>query len=146
MRYFLEVYEIANYVDNTTPYSAQRNYQFVIEELEKSSAILFKWLGNNFMKVNTDKSHLLLSGNTKLASNIDNNTIESGMKQELLGITIDSNLSFEEHVNNICKKASQKLNAQTSISSYMDIQKRRAIMKSFVTSQFSCCSLVKAIV
>ena len=123
MFYFLEDYEIANYADDTTPYSAQRNHQFVIEELEKSSAILFKWLGNNFMKVNTDKSHLLLSGNTKLASNIDNNTIESEMKQELLGITIDPNLSFEEHVNNICKKASQKLNALARISSFMDIQK-----------------------
>ena len=111
MFYFLGDYEIANYADDTTPYSAQRNHQFVIEELEKSSAILFKWLGNNFMKVNTDKSHLLLSGNTKLASNIDNNTIESEMKQELLGIIIDSKLSFEEHVHNICKKASLKLNA-----------------------------------
>ena len=109
MLYFLGDYEIANYADDTTPYSAQRNHQFVIEELEKSSAILFKWLGNNFMKVNTDKSHLLLFGNTKLASNMDNNTIESEMKQELLGITTDSNLSFEEHANNICKKASRKL-------------------------------------
>ena len=93
------------------------------------------------MKVNTDKSHLLLSGNTKLTSNIDNNITESEMKQKLLGITIDSNLSFEEHVNNICKKASQKLNALASISSYMDIQKQRASMESFITSQFSSCPL-----
>ena len=59
------------------------------------------------------------------------------MKQELLGITIGSNLSFEKHVSNICKKASQKLNALARISSSMDIQKRRAIMKSFITSQLS---------
>ena len=59
------------------------------------------------------------------------------MKQELLGTTIDSNLSFEQHVSNIYKKASQKLNALARISSSMDIQKRRAIMKSFITSQLS---------
>ena len=75
--YFFEDYEISNYADDTTPYSAQRSHQFVIEELEKSSAILFEWLENDFMKVNTDKSHLLLSGNTKLTSNIDNNITES---------------------------------------------------------------------
>ena len=126
MFYFLEDYEISNYADDTTPYSAQRNHQFVIKELEKSFAILFKWLGNNFMKVNPDKSHLLLSRNTKQTSNIDNNIIKSEMKQELLGITLDSNLSFEEHVNDICRKASQKLNTLTRISSYMDIQKRRS--------------------
>ena len=70
------------------------------------------------MKVSTDKSHLLLSGNTKLASNFNNNTIESEMKQELLGITINSNLSFEEHINNICKMANQELDALARISSY----------------------------
>ena len=59
------------------------------------------------------------------------------MKQELLGIKIDSNLSFEQHVSNIYKKASQKLNALARISSSMDIQKQRAIMKSFITSQLS---------
>ena len=135
MFYFLEDYKIDNYADDTTPYGSQRNHQFIIEELEKSSAILFKWPGNNFTKVNTDKSHLLLSGNIKLTSNIDNNITKLEMKKELLGITIESNLSFRGHVNNICKRASLKLNALTRISSYMNIQKRRAIMKSFVTSQ-----------
>ena len=55
MFYFLEDYEIANYTDDTTPYSAQRNHPFVIGELEKSSAILLKWLGNNFIKVNKNE-------------------------------------------------------------------------------------------
>ena len=52
------------------------------------------------------------------------------------------NLSFEEHVSDNSKKASQKLNALTRIPSYMDIQKRRAIMKSFITLQFSYCPSV----
>ena len=60
----------------------------------------------------------------------------------LLGITIDSNLFIEEHVNNLCKKASQKLNASARIPCYMDIQKRRTTMKSFTTSQFGYCPLV----
>ena len=55
---------------------------------------------------------------------------------------IDSRLTFEEHVNNLCKKASQKLNALARISSYMDIPKRRIIFKSFITSQFGYCPLV----
>ena len=131
MFYFMEDYEIANYADDSTPFSDQCSHQAVIEDLEKSSAILFNWLKSNYMKVNTDKSHLLLSGNIKLTSNIDNNIIEYEEKQELLGVIIDSRLTFEEHVNNICKKASQKLNALARISSYMDIPKRRIIFKSF---------------
>ena len=59
----------------------------------------------------------------------------------LLGVTIDSSLSFEKHITNLCKKASQKLNALARISGYMNIQKRRTIMKSFITSQFGYCPL-----
>ena len=141
MFYFLENYELANYADDSTPYSAKRNHKLVIEELETSSSILFKWLQTNYMKVNTDKSHLLLSGNVSLTSNIDNKLIESENEQVLLGVTIDSNLSFEKHINNLCKKASQKLNALARISGYINLQKRRVIMKSFIISQFGYCPL-----
>ena len=141
MFYFLENYELANYADDSTPYSAKRNHKLVIEELETSSFILFKWLQTNYMKVNTDKSHLLLSGNVSLTSNTDNNLIESENEQVLLGVTIDLNLSFEKHINNLCKKASQKLNALARISGYINLQKRRVIMKSFIISQFGYCPL-----
>ena len=60
----------------------------------------------------------------------------------LLGITINSNFTFENHINNICKKASQKLNALVRVAPYMNTQKRRIIMKSFVTSQFGYCPLI----
>ena len=66
----------------------------------------------------------------------------SEKEQMFLGIKIDSNLSFEEHINNLCKKASQKLNALARIACYMDIQKRKSIMKSFITFQFGHCPLV----
>ena len=32
-------------------------------------------------------------------------------KNELLGIILDSKLSFEDHISNLCKNASQKINA-----------------------------------
>ena len=64
MFYFLEDHGIANYADDSTPYSAKTNHKLVTEESEKSSWILFKWLQTNHMKVNTDKSHLFLYGNT----------------------------------------------------------------------------------
>ena len=94
------------------------------------------------MKVNTDKSHLLVFGNVRATTKIDNNYAESEKEQMLLVITIDSNLTFENHINNICKRASQKLNALPRVASYMNIQKRRIIMKSFVTSPFGYCPLI----
>ena len=60
----------------------------------------------------------------------------------LLGITINSNLTFENHINNICKKASQKLNALARVAPYMNMQRRIIIKKSFVTSQSGYCPLI----
>ena len=94
------------------------------------------------MKVNTGKSHLLLSGNSRTTAMVHKSFIELKDEQVLLGITIDSNLTFENHINSICKKASQKLNVPARIAPYINIQKRRTIMMSFVTSQFSYCLLI----
>ena len=92
MFYFLEDFDTANYADDSTPYSGAKSAEFVVSNLEQSSTILFKWLNNNYMKVNTGKSHLLLSGNSRATTTIDNSYIESEDEQALLGITIDSNL------------------------------------------------------
>ena len=94
------------------------------------------------MKVNTGKSHLPVSGNIRATAKIDNNYIESGKEQVLLGITIDSDLTFENHINNICKRASQRLIDLARVAPNMNMQKRRIIMKSFETSQFGYCPLI----
>ena len=93
------------------------------------------------MKVNTDKSHLLVPENVRAMANIDNNYVDSEKEQLLLGITIDSNLIFEKHINNISKRESQKLNVLANHAPYMNMQKQRIIMKSFVKSQFGYCRL-----
>ena len=141
MFYFLEDFDIANYADDSTPYNADKNVEFVVNNLEYSSSILFKWLNDNYVKLNTGKSHLVVSGNVRATAKIDNNYIESEKEQVLLGITIDSNLTFENHINNTCKTASQKLNTLARIAPYMNMQKR-IIMKAFVTSQFGYCPLI----
>ena len=64
------------------------------------------------------------------------------MMKNDLGVTIDNKLSFVKHINNTCDKASQKLNALARISSYMNLNKRKLIMKAFVNSQFGYCPLV----
>ena len=92
---------ILRYMDYSTPYCAGKNAEFVGNNLEQSSIFLFEWFNNNYMKnymkVNTGNSHLLLSGNSRATATTDNSYIESEDEQVLLGITIDSNLTFENH-------------------------------------------------
>ena len=77
MFYFLENFDIANYADDSTPYKADKNIEFAVNNLEHLSTIFFKWLNSNYMKVNTGKSHLLISRNVRAKANTDNNYVES---------------------------------------------------------------------
>jgi len=45
-----------------------------------------------------------------LTFNLEGNQIECESEVILLGVTIDFKLNFNEHISNICKKASRQLN------------------------------------
>ena len=71
---------------------------------------------------------------------IEDFTIKNSTEEKLSEIKCYSNLSFESHVTSLCKTTSQKLHAK--LSHYMDLNKRRNLMKIFITSQFSYCQLI----
>ena len=60
----------------------------------------------------------------------------------LLGVTIDNNLSFSEHVTYLCATANRKLHALSRASKDISLKKHRTLMKSFIISQFSYCPLI----
>ena len=60
----------------------------------------------------------------------------------LLGVTVNKNLKFETHVNEICKKASRKLTALACMARIMPLYKKKILMNSFVQSQFSYCPML----
>ena len=41
----------------------------------------------------------------------------------------DSNLTFENHINNICRAATQNLNVLARVDPYKNMKKRRFFMK-----------------
>ena len=107
-----------------TIYTVKENKESVINILEASSLPLFSCFNNNFMKANSDKSYILLSCSEPSTARIDGSSIESNTKEILLGITIDRDLKFDEHVNNLCKKACQKLNALVRLAPFMNVDKK----------------------
>ena len=140
--YFLVGVAFASYAGDTTPYSANKTNDLVIREIEHFSEVLFKWFYFNYMKMNSEKSHILFSGNDNVSANIDDHIIISEKKNELLGIILDSKASFGDHINKLFKKVSQKLNALAKIAPYICLEKRKTVMKVYIISQFRFCPFV----
>ena len=142
MFYDIDDCDIVSYADDNTPYASSSKLDALINKLEESPNNLFQWFRNNHMKANADKCHLLVTGNYEVSAKINELEIESSKKEKLLGISIDTTLSFEHHITSLCKKASRKLHALARIARYMDFEKRRSLMKEFVISQFDYCPLI----
>ena len=133
---------IASSADDNTPRTSDISLNLVLEKLESSTHNLFRWFKENHMKPCPDKCHLLVTTNALTSVNINGVQITNSTEEKLLGIKFDSKLSFENHGSSLCKKASQILHALTRIANYMNLSKRKALMKTFVISNFNYWPLV----
>ena len=80
------------------------------------------------MKANPDKRLFLVTTNAS-TSVINSFQTTNRTEEKLLIIKFDSKLSFENHVSSLCIKASENW-----IVNYMNLSKRKALMKTFVIS------------
>ena len=69
-------------------------------------------------------------------------TIENSSSEKLLRVTIDAKLNFENHIEQIYAKARAKLKALVRTAPFMNIKKKKVLMKAFFMAQFSYCPLI----
>ena len=79
---------------------------------------ILNWFEFNNLKANASKCHFFLSPYKHTSINVNGSVIKSSNSEKLLGITIDSDITFEEHINTLCRKAIEKLHALSRISQY----------------------------
>ena len=112
---------------------------------------LSDWCKVNGMAINTSKTKLMLitthqrravldSDELLLALNNENlNTIN---KDKILGVTIDNNLAWSSHINQICKKISSNLWLLSRIKQYLSVEHRTQFYKTYIQPHIDYCNLV----
>ena len=115
--YECEDSNVASYADDTTLYSCATDIPSVALEVQASATKLFRWFKSNHLKANPGKSPILLSTNKLEIVSIYGNPLAASSDEKLLGVTIDSELKFENHIKELCLKVSKKINALCRISS-----------------------------
>ena len=58
---FLKEIDLCNFADDTTPFASHKSLAELLGELERNSDLPIHWFENNYMKLNADKCHLLIS-------------------------------------------------------------------------------------
>ena len=135
--------DICNFADDKTPYVSNSNLKSVLETLEHNSELDIPWFEMNYMKLSTDKCHLLISRNKteQMWAKLDRDRVWESNDVKLLGITLDNNLKLDKRVCNICSKVNRKLSALTRVAKFLPFKKRRILFKAFIELQFKYCPL-----
>ena len=108
-------------------------------KLEHTSSIMLNWFDENGMQANPEKFQLIVfDKNVNVQHSIHLNGVEIKSQQmvKLLGVHIDSKLTFNYHISQLCMKAGRK------ISVMLDCKTKLMLFNSFIISQFNFCPLV----
>ena len=117
----LEHTYFASYADDNTPYTANENAEEVIRTLEQISKPLLQWVKDKKIKLNPDKCHLILNGNRGII--VGNIVIKNLRHEKFLRVFFNKKATFGYHIENMCIKASRKLQALARVPPYMNVSK-----------------------
>ena len=78
----------------------------------------------------------------KLSLEINGLSIRTTEEVKLLGISIDSKLQIQSHVEAICKIANQKVKTFSGIAGYLQKHKAYVLYKTLIRSTFKYCPLI----
>ena len=65
----------------------------------------------------------MLTTDNKPKINVKGNPISNEKMVKLIGVTVDNKLSFEPHLNLVCKNVSQKVHALVRVSKFISKKK-----------------------
>ena len=125
---------VESYADNNTPFIVK-----TFQSLEQASDALFDWFKNYSLKNNIDNCQVSFRTNKPIGIKIGDFAIDNSECKKLSDVKIDVNLSFNNLISNLCKKASRKTYALSRVYPFMGLSKIKLLINAFFTSQFRCC-------
>ena len=139
MHLYMEHCDTDYYADDTTVHTNGKNEIAVQAKLQLDARNAELWSKQNKMYLNYDKTTCMLIGTRYRTQNsqqlniyIDNNKIKSVNKQKLLGIYIDENLLWSDHIDYLCSNISSKISLLKQLSSYIPFEAQKMFYQGYI--------------
>ena len=125
--------EIALYADDTVLFTANNSFEASIHKMQNDISRLSTWCIRNGIMPNTDKSKEMVFGNSTVLAKLPHFDIKLDgapllvvSSYKYLGMTLDSQLNYNLHVNNVVSSVSSKLKQFQRMRSFLSV--RAALM------------------
>ena len=156
--YTIELYHLLLYYNVSCHfYADDTQIYIVVSDMESTSVhlnaileVVNKWMQKKRLKLNTNKTDVILVGTNcglrefeDIASiNILGTNVTLSKAVRNLGVFLDSNLSFDEHIRRTKKKAIGNLINIAHIAKYIDKDTRTKLIHNLVFSTIDFCNSV----
>ncbi|KAI2659515.1 RNA-directed DNA polymerase from mobile element jockey [Labeo rohita] len=135
------------YADDTQLYISTRpDETSELSKLTECVKNVKDWMTNNFLLLNSDKTEILLIGPKNNTQNLltynlqlDGCTVTSTTVKSL-GVILDSNLSFENHISHVTKTAFFHLRNIAKLRNMLPVSDAEKLVHAFMTSRLDYCN------
>jgi hypothetical protein len=139
------------YADDTTLLLSSSDPTVLQNELNANLCHIADWFQSNKLTLNIKKTKLMLFGTRQALPNFKNisliygnETIEKVDKYKYLGVTFDSNLSWNDHVNYLSCNISKRIGVIRRVKQYLPCKTVKMLAQALVFPHFDYCSSVWA--
>ena len=135
------------YADDTQLYlSVAPDAPCALDPLLSCVSSIKHWMSENFLKLNEDKTEVLVIGSNEqresIISRLGNLGKECNTSVKNLGVIIDSELNFNTHINNVTKIAFFHLRNIARIRDYLSLDDAKTLIHAFVFSRLDYCNAI----
>ena len=143
--------KVIMYADDTTLHVSGTSLHDIQLKLQEDLNEISKWIKDNRLQLNVDKTKLMIIGSKQrlrscrdepIYIEYEGKPIERCISTKCLGIIIDENLLWHDHVDSICKKVFAGLAVLRRIRPFIDDNSLKLLYMSLVQSQMDyCCEI-----
>ena len=135
----LKLSDLFNFTDDNTIATTADKIDHLLPTLKHESKLAVKYFSDNQMIVNPDKFLAMISQNSRNSKNYEPFKLKIGSAKigtKKYSKTVRNNyrykLNFEEHVSELCKKASMQRNARSRSQRFMRKEQKEALITCFI--------------
>ena len=151
IQFYCDKVQVNMYADDTTLYSSSDSITDIQTMLNYELQNISKWCHYNNMVINSEKTKCMLIGsNNRLSNvdtsmfdvNIDGNNIELVKCQKLLGVHVDSSLTWKDHVNYLRGILNNRINLLRHLRKHVPLFARKLFYNSYILPHMDYCNLI----
>ena len=145
LTYSVDDAKIRLYAADSSLYLSHPNQNVVETRSQSKFDVLQSWFKCNYSSINESKTKVLPLGDNppyyELFADRTRPPLEVVHDMKLLGLTIDSSLSFKAHIKSVCNKVDVKVSALRRVRKFVPSEVMVNIYKALILPHLEYCSL-----